>query len=169
MPWSYDSNNLNTNTASGRLSKKCTNCNLEKKLTDYYKNSYSKDGFYSTCKTCRKEKDREYRILNKDKIKVKQKRYYSQNKEVFYSYNATRRAISRKAKPSWLTPEQSLSIDSLYYLAKDCQIISGETYHVDHIVPLRGSNVCGLHVPWNLQVIPSDLNAKKYNNFEGGW
>lgn len=169
MAWSYNTSDLNTTTTSGRLTKKCTNCNFEKQISDYPKNKCSADGLYSTCKACKKEKDLKYRLLNKSKIKDRQRKYYSQNKEVFYSHNATRRAISRKAKPTWLTPEQRLSIESLYYLAKDCQVVSGQTYHVDHIVPLRGYNVCGLHVPWNLQVIPSDLNAKKYNNFEGGW
>ena len=51
----------------------------------------------------------------------------------------------------------------LYVQARRLTKITGERYVVDHIVPLRGDEVCGLHVPWNLRVITQEENLKKSN------
>jgi len=65
--------------------------------------------------------------------------------------------------PPWLTETHKKEIENFYWLSKDLECITGEKYHVDHIMPIRGENICGLHVPWNLQVLPSDINIKKSN------
>ena len=72
----------------------------------------------------------------------------------------------RRASPPWLSEEHIKSMADLYWLSQDLKLVAGQEYHVDHIVPLRGRKICGLHVPWNLQILPADMNLKKSNRYE---
>lgn len=69
----------------------------------------------------------------------------------------------RDATPPWLTRKQKSEIRQLYQIAITMTQTTGEQYVVDHIVPLRSHEVCGLHVPWNLRVITQEENLKKSN------
>lgn len=74
-----------------------------------------------------------------------------------------RRRKHRDATPPWLTRKQKSEIRQTYQVAITLTQTTGEQYVVDHIVPLRGETVCGLHVPWNLRVITQGENLKKSN------
>ena len=74
-----------------------------------------------------------------------------------------RRRKHRDATPKWLSRKQKSEIRQIYQIAITMTQTTGEQYVVDHIVPLRGESVCGLHVPWNLRVITRDENLKKSN------
>ena len=94
------------------------------------------------------------------------KKYRLKNKGLYNALGAKRRAQRLQATPQWLTDFDHTYIKCLYQLASMRTRESGEAWHVDHIVPLRGKNVSGLHVPWNLQVIPATENLSKSNKFE---
>lgn len=67
------------------------------------------------------------------------------------------------ATPLWASIEK---VKAFYEAARKITELTGIKHHVDHIVPLRGANVCGLHNEFNLQIIPADLNLSKSNKFE---
>jgi hypothetical protein len=74
-----------------------------------------------------------------------------------------RRRKHREATPKWLSRKQKSEIRQLYQIAITMSQTTGEQYVVDHIVPLRSDEVCGLHVSWNLRVITQEENLKKSN------
>lgn len=71
-------------------------------------------------------------------------------------HTMTRSSIVHQATPSWLSTEDKLKIRNMY-------INCPKEHHVDHILPLKGQNISGLHVPWNLQWLPAKVNLSKGN------
>lgn len=107
---------------------------------------------------------RRYYKENKDKIQDYRKRYEKKAKHIIAAGKARYRAAKRNAVPGWLTEDHHKEIASIYKRREEVSTETGITHHVDHIVPLQGKNVCGLHVPWNLQVIPASENLKKHRH-----
>ena len=70
---------------------------------------------------------------------------------------AKRRGAAAQATPKWLTEKQHSDMEEIYATGRALGL------HVDHIVPLMGKTVCGLHVPWNLQLLPPAANMSKGN------
>ena len=89
--------------------------------------------------------------------------YKERNVDVVRADTSVRKRRHREATPRWLTEEQKLSMRQLYIQARKLTELTKDRYVVDHIVPLRSHEVCGLHVPWNLRVITQEENLKKSN------
>jgi hypothetical protein len=81
--------------------------------------------------------------------------------------NLYRKAQVKRATPKWLTDAQWGEIDAFYNEARRLTAETGVDYTVDHIVPICGKTVSGLHVPWNMQVATADDNFAKSNRFTG--
>jgi hypothetical protein len=161
----------------------------------YEKNKDKKKAYYEENKEVLLAKQKQWRLDNPDKVKEQSKQsyeknkdkvaarmveYYQNNKDRINAYgkewsqnNKHRRAASTAKRhaaqmlrtPKWLSEEQLKEIETEYALREWCSEVMGEEYHVDHIIPLRGKKVSGLHVPWNLRVIPATENIRKLNKF----
>jgi 5-methylcytosine-specific restriction endonuclease McrA len=99
--------------------------------------------------------------------KVKSYRYLDdRNKKSRRNAITAKRSAARlKRTPPWLNKNQLEQIKQFYQEAKELETSTGIKHHVDHIVPLQGENVSGLHVPWNLQVLTAAENCSKNNSF----
>ena len=92
------------------------------------------------------------------------KQHYLKNKAVYIARNAKRHTSKMQRTPKWLTATDIFEIESIYAYAAALNTI-GLRYHVDHIIPLQGTIVSGLHIPENLQVISAWDNISKGNRY----
>ncbi len=147
--------------------KTCKKCNKEQTLNNFYKQARNKDGLFHECKECCRIKRNKRYSDNTEYAKDLSRKHYRNNKQYYITKGHLRAKGVRQAKPKWLTDDHLFMIAEIYELRDLRSQLTGVVHHVDHIVPLRGQNCCGLHVPWNLQVIPAQDNLKKSNRLRG--
>ena len=165
--------------------KKCSKCKIERPLSAF--GCSKRDGIVTRCKLCHNKLCAESRIKNRTELLRKKKLYYLAHKELWIKYNETtkqsrreyfkeygikyrkdnkqyfcaetakRRAIKIQATPKWV----NLKVVEAFYSNRPVGHV------VDHIVPLKGKTVCGLHVETNLQYLTRKQNCEKSNKYEG--
>ena len=161
------------------MQKTCKTCTIQKPVTDFYKQSIrGAHGVRGTCKACDNFKKVEYRnqlggtllerkrqdyAKHRDSILPKKKEYRQNNKGKINALVAARKKIIKQRTPAWLTIDDKWLIKEIYEFAALRTKLFGFSWHVDHIIPLQGKTVSGLHVPNNLRVIPAVENIKKKN------
>ena len=103
---------------------------------------------------------------NPEKVKERAKKWNKNHPDIGRHALAKRRASKKQATPSWLTNDHLDHIRQFYSISLAAEQVLGMKFHVDHIIPLQGTTVCGLHVPWNLRVIPAEQNLEKSNKLQ---
>jgi ATPase subunit of ABC transporter with duplicated ATPase domains len=180
------------------MKKQCTLCKIEKNFANFHQEKSRKDGFHPWCKQCKGERQKSYYENNKPEILERQAKYQKNNEQKIKDASKVRakrnydkdpkksvqrvldyikknpqknaersamhRAILLQATPPWA--DRRL-IEEVYEFAVEFKEF-GFDVHVDHIVPLKGKNVCGLHVQKNLRVCLAVINLSKGNKYVDG-
>ncbi len=137
--------------------KQCRVCESIKDFNCYSDNKAIHSNKNNICKECDCAKHKEYRIGNEQSCRDRSALHYVNNKADYLARNANRKALKIKATPSWA------NLNKIREIYRTCP----ENYHVDHIIPLKGELVCGLHVEYNLRHLPALENMQKHNKFTG--
>lgn len=168
-------------------SKLCHMCSRVKHLQDFHKNSARRDGVSVYCASCMRSfcksraydknrwsenrdveyaRNKKYREENKERIDVYQRakaaKFRAENPGVVRARNALRKKHIAVATPPWAN---LAAIESVYVESRRLERIDGIKRHVDHVIPLRGRLVSGLHVAENLRIVTAKENLRKKNCF----
>ena len=134
-------------------SKTCTSCNVVKPYDNFqWRKKLKNKRRFAICMVCR----------TKAQQKIQVKRYQLTSPEIFRAATKRREAAKLQRSPTWSDPK---AIAAVYKVATSVQRVTGVKYHVDHILPLQGKLVSGLHVHQNLQVITATQNLAKSNQY----
>lgn len=150
-----------------RFKSYCDSCTSEYNKARYEANKETikarQNEYVRKNKEAVKQRNKSYKERNKEQVLSLTRLWKKQNKHKVNAANKNRRFTELKATPKWLTNDDYWMIEQAYELAQLRTKMLGIEFHVDHIIPIKGKMVCGLHVPTNLQVIPALENMRKGN------
>lgn len=114
-----------------------------------------------------KKRSAEWRKLNPNHkgVKLAKIKWKLTNIGKVRAHTVKRRAAKMQRTPNWLTNNDVWMLEEAYELAALRTKLFGFSWHVDHVIPLQGKTVSGLHVPTNIQVIPWIDNVSKTNKY----
>ena len=176
------------------IHKPCSTCGELKPLESFAHSRRAKDGRFCICKPCNyqrslawrhknKEKNsrtvklwklrnrakinaqtRERRCRDADKIIAQRKQHYKKHATYYRTWAAWKKEIIKRQTPLWANRQD---IQKIYAERDQLNQSAGFIkFHVDHVIPLQGKTVCGLHITNNLQIIEATINIRKKNHYQ---
>ena len=143
--------------------KVCSKCGETKGLEGFSKNAANNDGLKVYCRVCSNAVSKAWREANPERGAALGKAWKKDNRGRANATEAKRRAAKLERLMPWGCKEE---IRALYAEAQRLQEKTGVPHHIDHILPLQGALVSGLHIPQNLQVLTASENCSKHNSYD---
>lgn len=172
------------NSTPDGVRKDCKDCCRERSLRSHYADRENRNkknmerhyakvadnpNFYAELYAKKREyilaKSAESYRRDPEHYKTRAKRWAEENRGKSNAIKKAYKAARLKACPQWARNDSDLraQMDEIYERAYRISLETGTPHHVDHIIPLRGKSVSGLHVPWNLQILTASENCSKSN------
>ena len=169
--------------------KICCKCQEEKELNKFYKHLCIIDKYLNKCKKCTNLDSILWHKNNKEKTAAAQHRYYLKNKEnlltkakIYHKNKSIRQKLLKKIRSHiWILKNkkrlnarnalrqankiQATPLWSNIEKIKQFYLNCPKGHVIDHIIPLNGVGVCGLHIPYNLQYLTPKENSSKGNRY----
>ena len=120
--------------------------------------------WYEANRDKRRAQGKAYKQANPDKVRAWYKAHYAANKAYYYLKSLERDLAVTKQTPAW--NDRAKMLEKYEKCSKRNEKAGYIKWHVDHIVPLRGKNVWGLHVHTNLRIILASKNQAKSNKYD---
>lgn len=150
--------------------RSCVECVIETRKKKYLENTEkSKEqsrNWYLENLELHKTRSKFWQKNNPEKVKLINKTWVINNRDIANARTNRRRSNKLQRTPSWANPKKILEF---YSQSSELTLKTGIQYNVDHIIPLLGEFVSGLHVENNLQVITAEENNIKNNKFVSEW
>ncbi len=149
----------------------CKHCRARRARREYNARNWEKvtshaKAMYEANKAQRIANQAAWKLANPDKVKQYRQTSYRRNPQAWKTAARKREFVKAQRTPAWDTELTELVFAEAVDLRLARGLVTGVVWEIDHVIPLQGKRVSGLHVWNNLRVIPQAINRRKFNSYD---